>query len=263
MVELLDFGYMPGIDADLLFEIEFVKQYFDFIEITPKLDLSIYTREYIDKIKRKLNNLKVLGHIHWELTDMSTSTITKIKRTIEILKALGAEKVTIHPFEEEGLSVKETKRENVRILSDILEFCKSRGIQLLVENLVGSLFNNAYIFKELTERIPDLGITLDIGHANRVSESEVNAFFDMLGNKIQHIHMHYNIGDKDHLPFQNRDEIVKLLKKIRSIGFDNTITLEIFNIIKNNEIKPVVGIERHRLLLQQLNMIKKIHRILF
>ncbi len=87
----------------------------------------------------------------------------------------------------------------------------------------------------LVDEIPNLGITLDIGHANKTSKIELSRFLKEFKSKIKHIHLHDNINKFGHLFFKNRAKL-KILAKIISINYNETITLETFAILKNKQI---------------------------
>lgn len=228
---------------DLLSEIDFAKKYFDFIEITLKKDLSEYKPKYITRLSATLKDFEVLGHLHWEL-----NLSKEIYKHIRIFKELGAKKITIH-----------LKQNNLSVLIKIVNFCRKNRLQLLVENSGGSFFGRTSDFKKLLNNIPCLGITLDIGHASLVSKLEINGFLK-LKNRIKHIHLH-NVSKRfDHLPFRNKAELKQLINKIKDTGYDETITLEIFYILKNNKYIPIDGKKRRRLLLKQLELIKNLNR---
>lgn len=232
---------MPSFKMDLLSEVDFAKKYFDFIEITLTKDLSEYTPKYISELAAILKNFEILGHLHWEL-----DAPKEIYKHIRIFKKLGARKITIHFKQQYNLS----------ILIKIADFCRENKLQLLAENSGGVFFGRAADFKNLIDNIPYLSITLDIGHAYLVSKLEINKFLE-LKNKIKHIHLHNTIGKFHHLPFRNRRKLEQLINKIKNIGYDETITLEIFYILKNNEYVPIDGKKRRGLLLEQLKLIKK------
>ena len=46
------FGYIPNSSVDLVSEIKFAKEYFDFVEITLKYNLGGYSEKYLKKIKK-------------------------------------------------------------------------------------------------------------------------------------------------------------------------------------------------------------------
>jgi sugar phosphate isomerase/epimerase len=78
-----------------------------------------------------------------------------------------------------------------------------------------------------------LKLTLDIGHAHIGDKEGRRAldFIEMFPDRISHIHASDNFGQEDnHLPVGtgtvNFPEIIKALKEI---GYDDTITLEVFS----------------------------------
>jgi len=213
---------MVGFRADLCSEIKFAKSHFDFIEITiPPEVLKEIDNVFYD-IKDVLGDSETLGHIHWKITDFGD-----IAKNIEALKRLGAKKVTIHPFQD--LSIEE----NVRILNQINSFSKNNKIELLIENVSNPLYGSVKIMAELFERVPGACLTLDVGHANR--NSELDGFINNFAPKIKHVHLHYNIGDSDHLFYDKKEELDKILSKISSFGYDGTVLLETFSVMENGK----------------------------
>lgn len=238
---------MPSFEMDLLSEIDFAKKYFDFIEITLKLDLSEYNTRYVSKLKSVLKNLEVLGHIHWEidLSKKDSKEIKKVYKSIKILKKLGARKITIHP------SI------NLVYLSEIIEFCMKNKIQLLVENSTKNPFNLASNIKKIVTNLPSLAITLDTGHAWRTSKFELNKFLK-LKDKVKHIHLHDSVNNFDHLFFGNKTKLKRFIQKIKNTDYNKTITLEMFSVFKNKKSISVDGEERRNLLMKQLKIIKNL-----
>jgi len=218
----MKFGYMAGFRSDLLSEIRFAKKYFNFIEITIQPELFKNFDSIFNDIEKELKDFEVLGHIHWEATD-----INDIKKNIDFLKKLNAKKATLHPFENLSLD------ENAEMFNKINSFFKEGNMQLLIENVTREPYNLSDTIKNLLDKIPDAKLTLDIGHANKSSELE--KFIDSLGSKIGHIHMHDNIGQADHLFFDNADKLKNIISKIKSFGYDDTILMETFSIMKNNK----------------------------
>jgi len=239
----MKYGFMPSFEMDLISEIKFAKKYFDFIEITLRLDLSEYTLQYTSKLKTALNNFEIFGHIHWEIDP--SKELNKIYEHIRIFKKLGAKKITIHPHP------------NIQnVLSEINDFCNKNKLQLLIENTSSEPFNKATNLTKLTENVPNLGVTLDVGHANKTSKTELNNFLKKFKSKIKHIHIHDNVGKFDHLFFQDKDKFKRIITKINSINYNGTITLEMFAFLKNNQYVSVYGIKRRKLFIKQLEMIK-------
>jgi sugar phosphate isomerase/epimerase len=218
----------------------------DFIEIS--IDAPEATAEKLisqkDAILEKLSksNLELMFHLP---TFVQTAHLSKnirdasqneVLRAIEIVKEFEAKKATIHPNYITGLG----KRAKNRTRELGLEFLKKAyakaeelGIILCVENMLPS--SGMYIepdeFKEIFEKFPNMKFMLDTGHANVYTDRNRSVkFIEMFGSRLGHIHVHDNSGSGDeHLPIGcgniNFEEIIKTLKKV---GYDDTITLEIF-----------------------------------
>lgn len=260
----MKYGYMPSIfETNPFSEIEFAKKHFDFIEITLPLELDKYDQEYISKIKRNLENFEVIGHLHWEidLSQNNTNQVRKVFEQIDIFKKIGAEKITIHPSTNKFQKLEEIKQNNLLNFQKIVNYCRKNKINLLIENMNRPPFNNSSGIKYLLKNIPFLGFTLDVGHANRFSKSELNKFLKF-NKKIKHIHLHYNFGKLDHLFFNNKIKLKKIIKKIKSAHYNGSITLESFSILKNKKSISLDGNgnERRNLLLKELKLLKEITR---
>jgi len=236
---------MSGFRANLCSEIEFAKKYFDFTEITIQPELLKTIDNIFYDIKNALNEFEVFGHIHWEIIEFDN-----IVKNIEILKNLGTKKITIHPFQD--LSIEE----NAKILNEINIFLQKNKMELLIENVSSSPYNSMDNISELLEKIPNIGLTLDIGHANR--NSELDGFIRNLASKIQHIHLHYNIGNFDHLFYDEKEKLDEIFSRINSFGYNETILIETFSIMKNNRNVSQKFREMKELHIEQLKKIKKL-----
>jgi sugar phosphate isomerase/epimerase len=216
----MKFGYMSGFRSDLVTEIKFAKQLFDFTEITIKPDLLKSIDNEFIKIKDAIAGFSVLGHIHWEITD-----IAEIQKNIEVLKVLGAKKITIHPFQ--SLTVEE----NAEIFNKINVFAHELGVKLLIENVSAAPYNSAAIMSELLKKVPEAGLTLDIGHANRIMD--LDNFLNIFEGQIQHVHLHDNLELNDHLFYENKEKLGKAISKLKAFGYNDTVLLETFSIMRN------------------------------
>lgn len=252
----MKFGYMSSFKSSLFSEIIFAKKYFDFIEITLELDFSKYTRKFIEELINVLEGFEVVAHLHWEINLLKEDfeSLEKIFKLIEIYKKIGANKITIHPTSDNKDYVFE---KNLKSLLKINRYCRKRKIDLLIENSVYEPFNRSVYIKKLVTKIPGLGITLDIGHAKRCLELDN---FIKLSKFIKHIHLHNNVGEKDHILFNNTEKLESLLSLINKTSYNKTITLEIFYDLVNNKSIPLPPLKRRELIINQLYLIKKIYR---
>jgi sugar phosphate isomerase/epimerase len=101
----------------------------------------------------------------------------------------------------------------------------------MIENLPGD-FNNAAQLGELLDAISDLGLHLDIGHANLlVPYNTTEEILARYGNRLKHVHLHDNKGGHAdlHLPLgAGNVDLPRALRALQKSRFDGTITLEVF-----------------------------------
>ncbi len=248
----MKFGFMPQFEENLFSEIEFAKQNFDFFELTLQTDLTVYTPDYISKIKKALNGFEILGHLHWEI-DLSQEQLNNlIYKSVNIFEKIGIKKLTVHPSIDKTLALNKLRENNIKNLTKISALCKENNIVFCIENISEAPFNRVSEIEYLINKIPNSNITFDVGHALRISEEEFNRFLK-LGNKIKHIHLHDVIEDKDHLFFYEQHNLLNRLDKLKNALNLDTITLEMFADIKHDKFHyKISSKERHDLLLKQL-----------
>ena len=95
---------------------------------------------------------------------------------------------------------------NIESLQSICDFAADCGIMIAVENMpeVPKIFGKYP--KEMLQMVEEVnrdnvGLTLDIGHANTMGAKVMNDFLKMYKNRISHVHLHDNMGKNDeHLP---------------------------------------------------------------
>lgn len=212
------------------------------------------------RIKKGLGKFNAICHFDWDVVPFEH--FKEICDSIKVLRKFGIQQLTIHPYPIEQ-KIKKDIEINFNFIFKINKICKHNKIQLYLENNGSKLFQKASDFAKLINKFSDVLVTLDIGHANKTSKSEFDLFLKKFSKNIRHIHLHDNIGDTDHLFFKDKNKLKKVIKKINSIDYFNTITLETHHIFKNN-----CGIylsasgnkinERRKLFINQLEMIKSI-----
>jgi sugar phosphate isomerase/epimerase len=120
---------------------------------------------------------------------------------------------------------------NLETLRELLPYAASRGLGLMLENLPGD-FNTAAQMGELLDPLPELGLHLDIGHANLlVVQSTVEELLTAYGARLRHVHLHDNKGGGAdlHLPLGTGTVDVRgTVRLLQARGYDGTITLEVF-----------------------------------
>lgn len=254
----MKFGYMPGREY-LVEEIEFAKQYFDFLELTfppihqklSELKPIMSDQKLQTLLKTTINNFPTLGHLFWfDFTRKSKEQSEVISASIKTFNALGIKFVTMHPS---GSQVKA----NIKYLVEVNNMCQVYGITLSIENTPNEPFCNPDAIISLLKALPNTTVTFDMGHTNRISEKATKIFISQLKDKIRHIHMHHNIGQADHIPYDNLEQVKADLQHLKQINYSGTVTLEMFlpNIDGKIQDHNIEG--RHKLLLQQLDLVKQ------
>src|SRR5439155_1179818 len=118
--------------------------------------------------------------------------------------------------------------ETIRELQSVARDC---DVGLMIENLPGS-FNTVAQLSELLDQAPDLGLHLDIGHANLLVErNTTDEILAAFGTRLRHVHLHDNKGGESdlHMPLGSGTiDVRHYMRSLQRIGYDGTITLEVF-----------------------------------
>ncbi len=250
MYDNLIFGFMPSFEDDFFGEILFAKKHFDFVEITLDKDLEIYSTDFVQKIQERLLGFPVLGHIHWEYELLENGvTNQKIIKSIDIFEKLGCKKITIHP------SSIFSMYKNINAIKHYNDYCLAKDILLCVENVEKGDFRGANIFEMMFDKLPEIGVTLDTGHALLIGRNELDKFFGLAKN-LEHIHLHDARNGHDHLGFIKETDLKGILNQIQNLGKKTTVTLEIFFELNEKNRIPINGEKRKEVLLKQMGIIK-------
>lgn len=241
------FGHILSPYEDVFKQIEFFgKSKFDFIEFST--DEPMITAEFLSKNRQKIRKVmkkyKLFGTVHAPLNtelgsnfdDIRIDWIKFTKKLIRLSSRLYVKKFNLHTryqaLGEINKSLEKIFLNNfVSSFNEITKFSKKYGIKIVTENGYRIGFKDAKNIKYIVDRTKDLGVCFDVGHAfARGGMKEIEMFFKLLKNRIEHVHMHDNHGNFDeHLPIGkgkiNYPYVVKMLKKI---GYNQTITFEIF-----------------------------------
>lgn len=149
--------------------------------------------------------------------------LKRLKRSIVNASDLGCKTWIFHPGLKTGISMFYPKSDWIRNLESVrtlYRYVRDHGMEAAVENVSGPFIVRKIegfkrFFHELHE---DVGLTLDIGHAN--IEGQLDGFLTEFSDRLVHIHAHDNYGKKDqHLGIGcgNVDwkRVASLLKRIR------------------------------------------------
>jgi sugar phosphate isomerase/epimerase len=159
------------------------------------------------------------------------------KRTIMIANELEMDMINFHTLSNGFfLSIPSAKKQTLNnfVLSfnELVDYGKSLGIKVTIENLSGrSSLGKPDDIKYVTDRVKDLGFLFDVGHAHiSGGMKEVLDYIRIFKPKLWHVHIHDNHGQEDeHLPLGTaKIEYEKVVSALKKIGYDKTITLEVF-----------------------------------
>jgi len=241
------FGLLTHPSIEILEEIRTILGMgFDYAEIgiePPEGAPDILHRKHL-KILKLLNdfNVKPPGHTSpWvdlgsDYEYVRHGWVVESKKTLVVAKELGLTLINFHANANGKFIGKKRKiiLDNwISSLQEIVSYAKDLDLQVMLENMPksSSSIHSVDEFKYILRNVPDLQVHLDIPHA--FTSGGMKSILDYIGTfngKIAHIHWHDNNGEYDeHLPVGNglieHEKVVKALKKI---GYERSITLEVF-----------------------------------
>ena len=226
---------------DLVSEIKWIGAMgFDFVDLTlepPRADAHSIN---VHAVRSALEaaNLKVVGHTAYYLPlcspfeSLRRAAVEELKACLTIFAELGASWMNLHPDRQAPFSDRKyIISRNIQTLRELLPFAQEAGVGLMIENLPEG-FNTVAQLGDLLKPVPELGLHLDIGHANLLVET--NTTDDILaayGDRLQHVHLHDNKGGSAdlHLPLGSGNiDTAHYVRSLQNAGYDGTITLEVF-----------------------------------
>ena len=234
-------GAMNHPARDLLQEIEWIAAMgLDFIDLTlePPAAASWKVDRAATRQALEERRLGVVGHTAFYLPiasgieEIRRAAVEELRRCVDVFAAVGARWMNLHPDRHAPMHDRRFFIErNLASLGELLPYATKRGVGLMLENLPGD-FNTARELGELLDPLPELGLHLDIGHANLlVLESTVDQLLSAYGTRLRHVHLHDNKGGSAdlHLPLGTGTvDLRRAVRSLKALGYDGTITLEVF-----------------------------------
>lgn len=235
-------GAMNHPAEDVISEIKWMAEMdLDFIDLTfepPKAAVwNVNTREIRDSIADY--GLHVVGHTAYYLPmgspfeSLRRAAVDELKRCLEGFAEVGAEWMNIHPDGKAPLHPDDYHvGRNIKSLEELLPFSREVGVGLMLENLPGK-FNTVAQISPVLDALPELGLHLDIGHCNLLTDKNTgDELIQTYGKRLKHVHLHDNKGGYAdlHLPLGcGTIDIPHYVRLMRNNGYDGTITLEVFS----------------------------------
>jgi sugar phosphate isomerase/epimerase len=211
-----------------------------FVDLTLEPPAAAVWKVDLREIRKALAdyNLQVVGHTAYYLPLCSPfegirkAAVEDLKNCIEAFGQLGASWMNLHP--DRNVPMHDRKyiiERNLQSMRELLPVGHDCGVGLMIENLPGE-FNTVYQLSQLLDPMPDLGLHLDIGHANlMVEKNTTEEILTAYGTRLRHVHLHDNKGGNLDLHLALGSGTIDISRQIRALkqaGYDGTITLEVF-----------------------------------
>ena len=211
-----------------------------FIDLTLEPPLAASWRIDRTAVRRSLqrHGMAVVGHTAFYLPiasgieEIRRASLEELRRCVDVFAEVGVRWMNVHPDRHAPMHDRAFfVQKNIATLGELLPYARERGVGLMVENLPGD-FNTAGQLGELLDPLPELGLHLDVGHANLlVVQSTVGELLAAYGSRLRHVHLHDNKGGSAdlHLPLGTGSVDVRgAVRALKGVGYDGTITLEVF-----------------------------------
>jgi sugar phosphate isomerase/epimerase len=165
-----------------------------------------------------------------DIHTLETIYFPKLLQILDIMPELEMRLLTFHLWMDSRFLSEETIAYKIGFLKRLAERASGTGITLCLENLSE---NDVHLAKVLAA-VPELNLTLDLGHAELLSEE--NTSFGFLANcpdRIKHIHLHDNHGgaspaDDLHLPVgEGKIDFHKIFQRLHAVHYRGTIAMEL------------------------------------
>jgi sugar phosphate isomerase/epimerase len=221
---------------------------FDYLELA--MDPPHGDAKSVKKQKRELQNslkqheMSLVCHLPTflstaDLTDrLRQASIDEILESLEVAADMQPLKVVLHPSYMMGLGAlvpEITKTHALDSLETIVEKAHSLGLCLCLENMFprSQWLVNPQEFVDVLAKFPTISLLLDIAHAHieDAGGKKCLRFIEMFSDRIGHLHVSDNFGKEDqHLPIgAGIIDFSKAVKALKGIGYNDTITLEVFS----------------------------------
>ncbi len=156
--------------------------------------------------------------------------VPRMNKLFEVSHALGIAKGTLHFWMDKRWAEPSLLSAKRALLSEMVASASGQGITLCIENLTEQYES----FAEVCDTIPELRMTLDIGHGELLSRENTSFnFIRHLFEKIEHLHVHDNHGgtsvkDDLHLPLgEGRVDYPRIFSMLKEKGYRHTVTMEL------------------------------------
>ena len=165
---------------------------------------------------------------------MLNVTLKRLKQSMAYASALNAQLWIFHPGSKTGISMfypGEDWKQNSESIRELRETAEEYGLNIAIENLpekYGFIMKTPEDFQKFYKEtgLNDVGIVLDVGHANL--EGQTESFLRKMPDKIVHMHVSDNMGENDqHLGVgYGKINWQRFAETLREIAYDKTVMVE-------------------------------------
>lgn len=222
--------------AHSLSDIEFIAEAgFDFAEIDLKVPAKVAADLSALMELREKYGIFYLAHGPSEGDPFDIEAIERvlgprIRTLIELAARLDIPLYTQHLWLEPRFVDQAVIQRKIEVLKTLSDYAAQQGLIFCLENLS----EHAAHLRLAFVRAPSLGLTLDIGHGQILSQSNASfALIDQFADRIKHVHVHDNFGgdtpeDDLHLPIgEGVVDFRAVFRALTTTCYNATVTLEI------------------------------------
>ena len=187
------------------------------------------------------HGLGVVAHTAWFIplsspfASIRDASLVEFRRALRAARQIGATVMNTHYGKSPGFFSKEhVIGWHVEILSRLCEEAATAGVTIVLEHTPLGGSEQRENIMAIMERVPLLRFHLDSGHAKlERGYDRWDEYLDGLGSRLLHVHLSENDGTADqHLPLgaapRSTTDWSRQIRKLKAIGYDGTITLEVF-----------------------------------
>lgn len=258
-------SYVFTKEYDLEGFIEFAaKKGFDFVQLSYEAPLKWVGEISKDRRKRIQTLAKRLGlqvcihsvacgvNVAWTNSRIRKESLSQIKEAIEFTYDVGAELLTIHPGWKDLYGYRYPDEAYALAIEghcELAEAASNYGIRIGIENMPPGWISFCADPKETKAMIQavnreNLGLTLDVGHANILGANAVEEFVRTLNDKILLIHIHDNDMKRDQHKVIGEGiiDFHKLISLLVQAGINAPLCIESYSL--NDLVKSKENLEQ-------------------
>ncbi|MGC2384363.1 MAG: sugar phosphate isomerase/epimerase family protein [Nitrososphaeraceae archaeon] len=247
------YGLLTNPSIELISEISKIYHLnFDYVEIgiegpegNPDIINKKKNKDVMKKLLERFKQKPIAHTAYWiELASdydyIRHAWILEALREIKTARKLGIDLINFHA-NINGMFYGEKRKivldNMIKSLREIVSQAKKYKVDVMLENVpLSKGIHSVSEFKYIIDNVNALFVHLDIPHAfTSGGMASVIEYINTFRDKIIHVHWHDNHGQKDeHLPIgEGFIDHQTAVKALRDIGYDRTITLEVFTNIND------------------------------